>query len=381
MRLGWLAGVACVASCWSTDDTINGFTADQWTTLSRELAFPPPTTKNICFLDGISPDRCQYAWDLGKQLFEDPGLSLSGTVSCKTCHSGVGMIDTRQPNATSLGVTEWTSRNAMSVLNQAYKLELAPHPGVFTWSGKYSSPGQVLELARMKPFGYRSQDDIINYVKTNPTYEMLYFEAFAVSASNASVDFGGLEKMLDVYLAWPADVATPNAPSTVLPTKETPFDLWREGRPSSMSDSAKRGFTVFVGKGGCIECHSGPLLSDLDFHNTGVPDNGGDVGRLAITKDAADTGKFLTGTLRDITSTGPYMHNGSLKTLSDVIAFYRRGGDAAIGTRDPRITPLDLTDDDASDLEAFLGSLTDCDDDKSCGNGPMLNCVMGVCAP
>src|SRR5262249_20698146 len=131
-----------------------------------------------------------------------------------------------------------------------------------------------------------------------------------------------------------------------------------------ISDAAKRGFAVFVGRGMCSECHSGPLFSDLEDHDTGVDQSGPgvppiDLGRGAITnKD--DNGKFLTGPLRQIASTGPYMHDGWLGSLGDVIQFYRQGGvtGSYSGTRDARIVPADMTDDDAADLEVFLGTLT-----------------------
>jgi cytochrome c peroxidase len=105
------------------------------------------------------------------------------------------------------------------------------------------------------------------------------------------------------------------------------------------------------------------MFSDFGYRNTGVPRTADntvlDNGRNDLTNDPNDLGRFVTPMLRQVAQTGPYMHDGSLATLRDVVEFYRRGGDAGgVGTRDPRIVPLDLTDGDASDLVAFLDALT-----------------------
>src|SRR5205085_10095276 len=114
------------------------------------------------------------------------------------------------------------------------------------------------------------------------------------------------------------------------------------------------------GKGICIECHSGPLLSDLRCHATGVPQHGANVqasdNGCGDVTGPADNGKFLTGQLREIAGTGPYMHDGSLATLADVIDFYRRGG-GANPNLDPVLAPLGLSQEEVRDLVAFLEAL------------------------
>jgi cytochrome c peroxidase len=164
-----------------------------------------------------------------------------------------------------------------------------------------------------------------------------------------------------------------------LVSKDAPFDTGK------MSAAAKRGRTLFEGKGNCIQCHNGPYLSDGKPHNTGVPENmevfenpmrhmtyrsvvtnhgvpkadiwRRDVGYFLVSKNYADVGKFITPTLRELTVTAPYMHNGTLATLEDVVAFYDRGG----GKDDPlpvELAPLGLTVSERSDLVAFLESLS-----------------------
>src|SRR5258708_38312462 len=118
---------------------------------------------------------------------------------------------------------------------------------------------------------------------------------------------------------------------------------------------------MLVGRGLGRECHSGPVVWDRPGAVPGGPGGGGE-GRAKEKgggegTGTADNGKFLTGQLREIAGTAPYMHDGSLPTLAEVIDFYRRGGGAS-SVKDPRIVPLDVTDDDARDLGAFLHSLT-----------------------
>jgi cytochrome c peroxidase len=152
-----------------------------------------------------------------------------------------------------------------------------------------------------------------------------------------------------------------------------------------MSAAAKRGQKLFQGKAKCMRCHNGAYKSDGMPHNTGVPENmemfnnpmrhmtyrsivtnhgvpkadiwRRDVGYFLVSKDYADVGKFITPTLRELTYTAPYMHNGTIATLEDVVAFYDQGG----GSDDPlarELTPLGLTDSEKRDLVAFLESLS-----------------------
>jgi cytochrome c peroxidase len=180
-----------------------------------------------------------------------------------------------------------------------------------------------------------------------------------------------------------------------LVTGPAPFDRYAAGETPALSGAAKRGLKLFIGQGFCVQCHGGPLFSDQLFHNLGVPqegphvpavDNGryDDAGRMLDNpyngaseysddveagyakldgwqrQQPADMGAFLTGGLRGVAGTPPYGHSGSLATLSDVVQFYADGGGSTgfVGTKDVKMQPLSLSEQDKQDLVAFLESLS-----------------------
>ena len=143
-----------------------------------------------------------------------------------------------------------------------------------------------------------------------------------------------------------------------LVTKPSPFDRFLAGDKDALSDDAKKGLELFQGEAGCIRCHNGPLLSDGKFYRVGVLSK--DEGRATVTGKKEDRYRLRTPTLRNISQTGPYMHNGSLKTLDDVVTFYFRG----IPAQGREGLPLDTkalvgrSFSEVSSIVAFLNSLT-----------------------
>ena len=137
------------------------------------------------------------------------------------------------------------------------------------------------------------------------------------------------------------------------------FDRYEHGESNALSEAAKRGLQIFRGQGDCIACHSGPLLSDEDFHNTGVSwgKEPLDLGRFEVTKREPDRGKFKAPGLRNVALTAPYMHDGSLATLEHVTDFYSKGANPNPNL-DREIRPLNLNPRDQADLLAFLKTLT-----------------------
>ena len=136
---------------------------------------------------------------------------------------------------------------------------------------------------------------------------------------------------------------------------DAPFDRFKADDKKALSEAAQRGMTVFFNKASCSACHAGPNFSDGSFHNIGIgmdkPEP--DVGRFSETKLLGDRGGFRTPTLREIARTAPYMHDGSLKTLEDVVSYYTKGG-IPNPQLDEEIFPLKLTDQQKTDLVTFL---------------------------
>ncbi len=130
----------------------------------------------------------------------------------------------------------------------------------------------------------------------------------------------------------------------------------RKGDTRAMTVRERQGLWLYESKGRCWRCHAGANFTDEAYHNTGVGWGKADLGRFAVTKKEADRGRFKTPTLRGVSLTGPYMHDGSLATLEDVVEFYNRGG-GANPNLDPVLAPLNLSKDEVRDLVAFLKAL------------------------
>jgi cytochrome c peroxidase len=294
--------------------------------------------------------------DLGQRLFEDPGLSGDGSTACMTCH----LPDHGYATSAKLGPaypSQRERRNSPTLINVAYNEPLI-------WDGRAPSLDE------------QAADPIGNVLHMNSDLDRLV-ERLA-----------GLPSYLqDFAKAYGDEAITPERIANAIASFErtlvfdgSPLDLYMDGDESALSDRQKRGLALFMGKANCIACHHGPNLTDHRFHNLGVPDDhvtgnpavmasirsdaGGtgyrdwatleeDPGRAQVTQDPADLGAFRTMGLRNIKESLPYMHNGVLRTLEDVVRFYDRGG-GDHPNKSERIVPLGLTDDEVADLVAFL---------------------------
>ena len=270
---------------------------------------------------------------LGKQLFFDPRLSGGNTMSCATCH----LPEKAFGDGVALGKGEkgnTLERNTQSCLNVGFFTN-------FFWDGRDAT----LEEQALGP--------IQSPVEMNQELEELEQELNAIPGYTTQFQaiFGtppnrdGIAKALAAY-------------QRTLVTGPSPFDRFLMGDENALSDDAKRGLELFRGEAGCIECHRGPLLSDNKFYRLGVTHK--DEGRAKVTGKKVDRYRFRTPSLRNIAETGSYMHNGSLKTLDDVVTFYYRG----IPSRGPDgLTPDTeaLSDRSFSEIPlivAFLKSLS-----------------------
>ncbi len=272
---------------------------------------------------------------LGKKLFGDKLLSRDRSLACKGCHQPKkAFTDGR---AKAVGVYGRQGRRSVpSLVNRAYGL-------AFFWDGRTST----LEEQVVKPIESESEmdmtlDEAVERVQGKKRYRRLFRQAF-----------GGEPNSEDLARALASYVRT-------IYSGNSPFDRYIYGERGALTEQQRRGLRVFRGKGNCTACHIGPTFSDEEFHNTGVAWREGklqDEGRFAISGEQDDKGAFKTPTLREVVRTAPYMHDGSLATLEDVIDFYSDGG-RKNPHLDEEIRPVKFTDQEKSDLLAFLRTLS-----------------------
>jgi cytochrome c peroxidase len=278
-----------------------------------------------------NPPSSSKTW-LGKQLYFDSRLSADNTVSCASCHNpALGWSDA---GPTSAGIRgQLGGRRSPPVSNAAYS------PLQF-WDGRSPS----LEDQAKGP--------IANPIEMGNTHEVMVRTVNHIPgyAEQFSAVFGTTRITVDHVAKAIADFER-----TVV-TTDSPFDRYVRGDARSLSPLEQQGLEVFNGKGHCTACHWGGLLSDGRFHNVGVRQAAStlDEGRYEVTKNPRDKRAFKTPTIRDVGSRPPYLHNGSEKTLEDVVDFYDRGGDARARNLDPLIVPLGLSTHEKKALVAFM---------------------------
>lgn len=276
------------------------------------------------------PDRVA----LGRRLFHERRLSRDRSLACADCHRPErGFTDGR---ARSVGVEgRLGPRNVPTLVNRAWGK-------AFFWDGREST----LETQVLRPIEAPLEMDLevdraVERLRRMPRYA----EAFRAS-------FGRDVNRDDLGRALAAYVRTIEA-------GDSPYDRYALGQPDALPPEAKAGLALFRGRANCSACHAGPYLTDEDFHNTGVSwrQHPHDGGRAGVTGLASDRGKFKTPTLREVARTSPYMHDGSMATLDEVIDFYDRGG-GPDPRRSAELRPLGLTPDEKAALRAFLESLS-----------------------
>jgi cytochrome c peroxidase len=281
---------------------------------------------------------------LGRHLYYDPILSIDGTVSCATCHGPqAGFAD---PKPVSEGVQKKTgTRNSPTVFNAAYF-------NVQFWDGRASSLEKQAEGPVQNPV---EMADSLSNVEKKLNADPSYRDQFAKAFGPGPITYEMVEKSIASF------------ERTVI-SANSPFDRWKYGHDEkAVSPEVKRGFVVFTSKkkGNCAACHlvgeKYALFTDNKFHDIGVGVDAGvitDPGLFAVTQKESDRGLFKTPSLRNISLTAPYMHDGSLKDLKQVMDFYIGAGNSNPNL-DKEIHALDfLSGQERTDLLAFLQSLT-----------------------
>lgn len=271
--------------------------------------------------------------ELGRMLFFDPLLSGSRSRSCATCHNpGLSWGD-GLARAVGDGCGLMALR-APTLLNVAW----TPRPG---WDGKFRDV-EAVGFAAITGGANMDMPEAaaVERVAANPGYARAFDTAFGTDGITRRT----IEMALATY-------------ERTIVSGEAPFDRWLGGDEAAIGEDAKRGFALFDGKAGCSGCHSGWAFTDGSFHDIGTA-RGDDIGRGRLFPTSAKLRyAFKVPTLRDVDRRAPYMHDGSVPTLAEVIALYDRGG-IERPSRSTRIQPLGLTEEEKVDVVAFLHTLT-----------------------
>jgi cytochrome c peroxidase len=270
---------------------------------------------------------------LGKRLFEDKRLSAAGTVACASCHDPRLSFGDGEP--TGKGVTaKPLARHTPSLWNVAFS-------PVLLWDGRASS------LEDQVRFPVEHADEMgsslaaaAQRLAADASYVRSFAEAFPLSPEVAP---GNIAKALAAY-------------ERTLVSPPTRFDRWVAGKADALAPAELRGLTLFAGRARCIACHAGFAFTDHNFYDIGLP--GDDRGRGKVIGLSAADHAFKTPSLRELAWTAPYMHNGALATLEDVVRFYEGGGVGRPTRSKDLPRQLKLTDGERADLVAFLQSLS-----------------------
>lgn len=279
--------------------------------------------------------------ELGKLLFFDNRLSGDRSVSCASCHDPGKAFTDRAPVSTGIKGQKG-GRSAPTVINRAYST-------LQFWDGRAPSLEEQAKGPIANPLEMTSYKDAaeahkacVGCLKGIPGYVTRFKAVFGTE------DFT-IEHVAKAIATFERTVLSGNSP----------FDRYQAGDKKAMAEDQVRGMNVFFNKAACDSCHLGFNFTDGSYENVGIGMDkpNPDPGRYGVTKREEDKGAFKTPTLREIEHTGPYMHDGSFKTLEEVVEHYNRGG-----IKNPhlneRIKPLNLTDQDKKDLVAFLKALS-----------------------
>ncbi|HJU32887.1 MAG TPA: cytochrome c peroxidase [Hyphomicrobiaceae bacterium] len=271
---------------------------------------------------------------LGKRIFSDPELSATGTIACATCHDPKLSFTDGEP--TSKGVSgRRLVRHTPSLWNVAWS------PLLF-WDGRAVSLEAQIRFPVEHPDEMGSSlDNAVDRFSRHASYVQAFGEAFP--AADPQISPRTIAQALAAY-------------ERTLVSPPTRFDKWVAGDAAALTASEARGFEIFAGKGQCINCHKGFAFTDHNFYDIGLPSE--DKGRGPEIGLAAADHAFKVPTLRELAWTAPYMHDGSVGTLDDVVRIYEMGGIARPTRAKDLPDTIRLSDGDRADLVAFLESLS-----------------------
>lgn len=305
------------------------------TACQAPASLPPRFPAMLPALQAQSQERANDSGKvgLGLRLFFEPRLSANNRMSCASCHQPNKGFSNGEPNA--LGVTgQRGARNVPSIYGMK-----GYHS--FFWDGR----AQTLEEQALGPIQNpiemnETLDNVVRKLESQPYYHNRFREVFGTGVSAQ-----GIAEALVAF-------------ERALTLKPSPYERFMNGEVDALNESQLNGMTLFGRQAHCATCHSGLQFTDNKFHNLGVGYDrpNPDPGRFAVTQDPQDRGAFRTASLHQLSRTGPYMHDGSLRSLEEVIDYYDRGGIA-----NPNLSlemgPLNLLPEEKADLLAFLHAL------------------------
>lgn len=340
LALGLLASTAACSRPETPAETTTSAPVPAWETANPVKPLPEAPLGAEIQLASLPKAPTPEQVRLGRWLFYDTRLSADGSISCATCHKPEHAFSEPTPHSTGIK-GQVGGRKSPSFVNAA--VTLYPH---FFWDGRAAS----LEEQALGPIANpiemgATHDSMVASIQKAAGYAPYFKEAFG------SPDISK-ERVADAIAAYEKTRMSGNSP----------VDRWRLNKDEgAVSQQVKDGYELFFGKAACNQCHLGNNYTDSLFHNLGVGYNPktrtfADEGRSVISKNPADLGAFKTPTMRDVAKHAPYMHDGSVATLKEVVELYNRGGEKNPNL-DPKIRKLNLSAGEVDALVAFMEAL------------------------
>ena len=273
--------------------------------------------------------------ELGRNLYFDKRLSADGTISCATCHEAQYGFTDGSPVSEGIRGQKGT-RSAPTVINRAFSQAQF-------WDGRAPTLEEQAKGPIANPIEMgNTHEAAVATLQKIPGYAPLFVQAFGTN----EIDIDRVAKAIATF-------------ERTIFSGNSPYDRYKKGDKKAMTPEQVHGMSVFFDKAKCDRCHENANFTLNAYNNIGVgmdkPDP--DLGRYTVTKDPRDWGVFKVPTLREIEHTAPYMHDGSLKTLEDVVDYYDKGG-VPNKNLDSNIRKLNLSDPEKKDLVAFLKALS-----------------------
>jgi len=298
---------------------------------SHAVAEPPAPPKGLgaILYPQDNPHTAEKV-ELGKQLYFDKRLSKDDSVSCATCHDPDKGWSNGDTFATGVR-GQRGGRSSPSIINSAYAT-------LQFWDGRAAHLEEQALGPIQNPIEMDMKiDDVVAKLNKIPGYREQFQKIFKTDVTPV-----GIARSIAAF------------ERTIL-SGDAPYDRFKAGDKKALSEQAQRGMKLFFGKANCSACHTGHSFSDFAFHNLGIgmEKDMPDLGRFVVTKLEGDKGAFKTPTLREISRTAPYMHDGRFKTLDEVVDYYDKGGHPN-AQLDEEIFELKLTKEEQADMVKFL---------------------------